>query len=81
MKVSIIIPVYNEFRTFRQVLERVRRAPLPAGCAKEIVVIDDGSTDGTAPAQTIPATKCVYRRIGHSGKGSAIRAGIDAGDR
>jgi glycosyltransferase involved in cell wall biosynthesis len=47
MKVSIVIPVYNEFRTFSQVLERVRRAPLPAGCAKEIIVIDDGSTDGT----------------------------------
>ena len=48
MRVSIIIPVYNEFRTFEQVLERVRRAPLPAGCEKEIVVVDDGSTDGTA---------------------------------
>jgi len=32
MKVSIVIPVYNEFRTFAQVLERVRQAPLPAGC-------------------------------------------------
>ena len=48
MKVSIIIPVYNEFRTFNQVLERVRQAPLPQGCTKEIVVVDDGSTDGTA---------------------------------
>ena len=48
MKVSIIIPVYNEFRTFSKVLERVRRAPLPEGCSKEIIVIDDGSTDGTA---------------------------------
>jgi len=72
MKVSIIIPVYNEFPTFSQVMERVRRAPLPAGCEKEIVVIDDGSTDGTA--QTVG--DAVYRRIRHSGKGSAIRAGI-----
>ena len=48
MKVSILIPVYNEFRTFPQVLERVRQAPLPAGCTREIIVIDDGSTDGTA---------------------------------
>jgi glycosyltransferase involved in cell wall biosynthesis len=47
MKVSIIIPVYNEFRTFNQVLERIREAPLPAGCTKEIIVIDDGSTDGS----------------------------------
>jgi len=71
MKVSIVIPVYNEFRTFSQVLERVRRAPLPAGCVKEIVVIDDGSTDGTA--QMLGPERHV---ISHSGKGSAIRAGI-----
>jgi glycosyltransferase involved in cell wall biosynthesis len=73
MKVSIIIPVYNEFRTFSQVLDRVRRAPLPAGCVREIVVIDDGSTDGTA----LLVEDAVHRRITHSGKGSAIRAGIE----
>jgi glycosyltransferase involved in cell wall biosynthesis len=72
MKISIIIPVYNEFRTFSQVLERVRRAPLPAGCVKEIIVIDDGSTDGTA--QTL--SDVTHHRIAHSGKGSAIRTGI-----
>jgi glycosyltransferase involved in cell wall biosynthesis len=71
MKVSIVIPVYNEFRTFNQVMERVRRAPLPAGCSKEIIVIDDGSTDGTA--QMLGPERHV---ISHSGKGSAIRAGI-----
>jgi dolichol-phosphate mannosyltransferase len=71
MKVSIVIPVYNEFHTFSQVLERVRRAPLPAGCVKEIVVVDDGSTDGTA--QLLGPERHV---ISHSGKGSAIRAGI-----
>jgi glycosyltransferase involved in cell wall biosynthesis len=72
MKVSIVIPVYNEFRTFSQVLERVRRAPLPAGCVKEIIVIDDGSTDGTA--QLLGPER---HTISHSGKGSAIRAGIE----
>jgi dolichol-phosphate mannosyltransferase len=76
MKVSIVIPVYNEFRTFSQVLERVRRAPLPADCVKEIVVIDDGSTDGTAQMHGEPLGKVTHRRISHSGKGSAIRAGI-----
>jgi glycosyltransferase involved in cell wall biosynthesis len=77
MKVSIIIPVYNEFRTFSQVLERVRRAPLPAGCVKEIVVIDDGSTDGTAQVHGELLGEVTHRRISHSGKGSAIRAGIE----
>ena len=79
MKVSILIPVYNEFRTFSQVIERVCRAPLPAGCSKEIIVIDDGSTDGTTEmlAQyTQSGTIAVHRAIGHSGKGAAIRAGI-----
>ena len=48
MKISVIIPVYNEFRTFSQVLERVQKAALPEGCSKEIIVVDDGSTDGTS---------------------------------
>lgn len=73
MKVSILIPVYNEFGTLSQVLERVRRASTPAGCAKEIIVIDDGSTDGTAQM----AGEVTHLRISHSGKGSAIRAGIE----
>jgi len=79
MKVSILIPVYNEFRTFGQVIERVCRAPLPAGCSKEIIVIDDGSTDGTAQMLAEYArsgTIAVHRAAGNCGKGSAIRRGI-----
>jgi dolichol-phosphate mannosyltransferase len=79
MRVSIIIPVYNEFRTFEQVLERVRRAALPEGCEKEIVVVDDGSTDGTSEifgdhARSGLVVGC--RREVNSGKGMALRAGI-----
>jgi glycosyltransferase involved in cell wall biosynthesis len=79
MKISIIIPVYNEFRTFNQVLERVQRAPVPPGCSKEIIVVDDGSTDGTAQIMGEHARAGVI--VGqHSetnfGKGTAIRAGI-----
>jgi glycosyltransferase involved in cell wall biosynthesis len=79
MKVSIIIPVYNEFRTFAQVLERVRRAPLPEGCTKEIVVVDDGSTDGTTQALSEQERAGIV--VGHheernSGKGTALRIGI-----
>jgi dolichol-phosphate mannosyltransferase len=79
MKVSILIPVYNEFHTFAQVLARVRLAPLPAGCSKEIIVVDDGSSDGTAQMLTEHARAGIV--IGHyaasnSGKGTAIRAGL-----
>ena len=78
MRISIIMPVYNEFRSFREVLDRVRRAPLPAGCEKEIVVVDDGSTDGTR--QAIEAECAAGLVVGHhasnTGKGAAIRMGI-----
>ncbi len=79
MKISVIIPVYNEFRTFNQVLERVRSAPLPEGCSREIVVIDDGSTDGTAQMlreHTRAGVIIGHRSTLNFGKGSAIRAGI-----
>jgi dolichol-phosphate mannosyltransferase len=76
MKVSVVIPVYNEFPTFSRVLARVRRAALPGGCLKEIIVIDDGSTDETALMSSEALAEVTYRRISHSGKGSAIRAGI-----
>ena len=79
MKVSVIMPVYNEFRTFREVLDRVRRAPLPAGCTKEIVVVDDGSTDGTTQALDVEERAGLvmgHHAAGNLGKGSAIRTGI-----
>jgi len=47
MKLSIIIPVYNENKTFDEVLKRVRLVQLPVGVEREIIVVDDASTDGT----------------------------------
>jgi glycosyltransferase involved in cell wall biosynthesis len=79
MKISILIPVYNEFRTFNQVLERVRRAPLPEGCSREIIVIDDGSTDGTTQMLDEHARSGIvvgHHTVKNAGKGTAIRAGI-----
>jgi dolichol-phosphate mannosyltransferase len=77
VKVSIIMPVYNESRTFEKVLERVRAAPLPVGCTKEIVVVDDGSTDGTAEILSRHSADVVAHRCArNAGKGTAIRIGI-----
>jgi len=79
LKVSVIIPVYNEFRAFDQVLERVRHAALPESCVKEIVVVDDGSTDGTAGRVSDYARQGLvigHRSATNSGKGTAVRVGI-----
>lgn len=47
-KLSIIIPAYNEANTIAQILYGVVNAPLPSGIEKEIIIIDDCSTDNTA---------------------------------
>ena len=79
MKISILLPVYNEFLTLPLVLQRVLDAPLPAGCEKEVVIVDDGSTDGTsetlyqyAGSQTV----LVHHSMVNFGKGAALRIGI-----
>jgi glycosyltransferase involved in cell wall biosynthesis len=74
MKVSIIIPVYNEAATIRQILERVRTSPIE----KEIVIVDDGSTDGTRDLlrQETDADTRVVLHAKNLGKGAAIRTGL-----
>ncbi len=79
MKVSIIIPVYNEFPTLPAVLKRVLAAPLPAGCEREVIIVDDGSTDGTTSLlHDYKTAECMV--IHHSalnfGKGMAVRVGL-----
>jgi glycosyltransferase involved in cell wall biosynthesis len=44
---SILMPVYNEKDTIEAIVDEVRAAPLPEGMAREIILVDDGSTDGT----------------------------------
>ena len=71
---SIIIPVYNEAATIRAVLERVRTSPIE----KEIVVVDDGSTDGSRQIleQETAANTRVFVHAANRGKGAAIRTGL-----
>jgi len=74
---SVVIPVFNEVGTVRRVLERVREVPLPT----EVVVVDDGSTDGTRDllpeleAEGLIDTLILHP--GNRGKGAALRTGFE----
>ena len=45
--VSVVIPVYNEMKTIEEILLRVQASDVGLGKDREIVIVDDGSTDGT----------------------------------
>jgi glycosyltransferase involved in cell wall biosynthesis len=73
---SILIPVYNEFKTIIPVLEMVAKAPA-AGLEKELIVVDDGSTDGTRDVlRALDGSKYnakIYFHEKNQGKGAALR--------
>lgn len=76
---SIIIPVFNEVRTIERVIRRVITADLPHGVAREVLVVDDGSTDGTTAVLRRLQTEAeirVYELGRHQGKSEAVRAGL-----
>ena len=76
-KVSIIIPVYNEVNTLADVLNAVEAADF-AGLEKQIVLVDDGSTDGTRDLlETYRDKHLVIFKEKNEGKGSAVRVGIE----
>ncbi len=75
--ISIIVPVFNEARTVAEVIERLIAIELPA--AREILVVNDGSTDGTRDVLDQILTRPEIRIIHadkNGGKGSAIRIGF-----
>lgn len=76
MLLSIIIPVYNEKSTVEAVINKVLEIKLP--CEKEIIVVDDGSNDGTAEVLRLNETKIkrLYSNPVNVGKGAAIRIGL-----
>lgn len=79
MKISIIIPVYNERPILGEVVRRVVAAPLPPRCQREVIVVDDGSTDGSGlllDREFGGGDIVVHHSATNVGKGSAVRAGI-----
>jgi len=79
MKLSVIIPVYNEETTVVQVINAVKAVELPQQIDREIIVVNDGSTDGTAGALGCFDGDLFVRVFHHSsnqGKAAAIRRGI-----
>lgn len=77
MKLSIIIPAFNERNTIKEIVRRVRTVELD-GVEKEVIVVDDGSTDGTTDVLKIEEDSGL-RVIYHSrnrGKGASIRSAL-----
>jgi len=73
-KLSIIIPVYNEAKTVKKLLNKVFKVKLPI--QKEIICIDDGSKDNTVKVlRSIPNIRVLVHKR-NKGKGAAIRTGI-----
>jgi glycosyltransferase involved in cell wall biosynthesis len=77
-KLTVVVPVYNERNTLVEVLRRMRAVELPDGIEKEIIVVDDGSTDGTRDVlrQLGDSTVRVVMLDKNQGKGAALRAGF-----
>jgi len=78
MKVSVIMAVFDEVATIGEIVDRVRKAPIDGEI--ELIVVDDGSTDGTREALAQIANHTRGMRLFHHacnrGKGAAIRRGI-----
>src|SRR3989338_11305374 len=77
-KLSVIIPAYNEEKTIRQVIGKVKKAKVK-GLQKEIIVVNDGSKDSTKDilAQLKDKSIKIYHHEQNKGKGAAVRTGVD----
>lgn len=77
MKLSVLIPVYNEKNTLREIVKRVQAV----GLASEIILVDDGSTDGTRDfypeLEKLPGVRVILHEK-NQGKGAAVRTAIQA---
>ena len=79
MKLSVIIPIYNEQATLTEIVRRVRATPVE----KEIILVDDGSTDKTKEIldriekEEIKDLKIFHHSV-NQGKGAAVKTGLAA---
>lgn len=71
--ISIIVPAYNEQSSILQVIKRVELCSLPEGFDREIIVVNDGSTDGTAEILTALESTHQIIHQNNTGKGGAVR--------
>ena len=79
MKLSVLMPVYNERDTLQEILSQVRAVELP-DMDKEIIVVDDGSTDGSSEILREEANAGdlqVFHHESNRGKGAAVRTAIE----
>jgi len=80
MKLSVLMPVYNECRTLDDIIDRVLAVSLPSGTELEIVAVDDASTDGSdlilAKRAGMDKRISVFRQAKNMGKGAAIRTAV-----
>jgi glycosyltransferase involved in cell wall biosynthesis len=82
-KLSIVIPAYNEGRTIHQILDRIKNVELIGGLDRELIIVNDFSTDNTEEAilkyqkanPNLPIT--YYKHEKNKGKGAALHTGID----
>lgn len=77
VRISVVIPCYNEQRSIRAIVEAVRDSGLEN---LELIVVDDGSTDGTVALLQNDCARLVDRLIVHEknrGKGAALRSGFE----
>lgn len=80
LKLSILMPVFNEKYYVEEVVDAVLRAPLPPGVERELIVVDDCSTDGTrellsSMAKSNPAIRLLLHDV-NRGKGASIRTAL-----
>jgi glycosyltransferase involved in cell wall biosynthesis len=77
-KLSVVVPVFNERNTLVEIVRRMRAVELPDSIEREIIVVDDGSDDGTRDVlkQLGDSTVRIIMHERNRGKGAAVRTGV-----